>query len=174
MPREIDIQYALESTQVLREPDRRIDTFGATRFEFSLLTEPMDSVGQVLVRDGQIEAGQPKLITPDHFGKMSFEGFGEQAEQFAEWWEEQGGDIAIVRYGFQFRKTDVSEHVVHEPMETVRPRLLEEARLEGNPMLAIIEGVEDAWEVSILKFTMEMIQKSQGTNFFDWKRRGLL
>ncbi len=37
-----DIHYALETTKVLREPDRRIDTFGETRFEFQLISELMD------------------------------------------------------------------------------------------------------------------------------------
>ena len=36
-----NIQYALETTRVLLEPDRRIDTFGDTRFEFLLLSELM-------------------------------------------------------------------------------------------------------------------------------------
>lgn len=31
---EDDIQYALESTNILYVPDRRIDTFGDTRFSF--------------------------------------------------------------------------------------------------------------------------------------------
>lgn len=172
--RDIDIEHALESTRVLREPDRRIDTFADTRFDFSLLTEPMDEVGRTLVRDGRIEAGRPKLITPDHLKKLSFEGFGEQAEQFAEWLGEHGGEIALVRYGFNFRKTDVRKHLVHEPLDAVRGRVLEEARAEGNPLLAVIEGVEDAWEISLLKFSMDLIQMSQGTNLFDWKRKGLI
>ena len=37
-----DIQYALETTEVLHEPDRRIDTFGDTRFEFRMISELMD------------------------------------------------------------------------------------------------------------------------------------
>jgi hypothetical protein len=40
-----DIHYALETTKVLREPDRRIDTFGETRFEFQLISELMDRSG---------------------------------------------------------------------------------------------------------------------------------
>ena len=38
-----DIVYAMETTQVLYEPARRIDTFGSTRFDFHLITEFMDS-----------------------------------------------------------------------------------------------------------------------------------
>ena len=45
-----DIQYALETTRVLREPDRRIETFGDTRFQFQIISELMDQVGQVRIR----------------------------------------------------------------------------------------------------------------------------
>lgn len=174
MFREIDVQYAMEMTRVLHEPDRRIDTFGTTCFEFSMLSEPLDEVRQVRVRDGRIEAGKPKLITPQMMEKMSFEGFGPQAEQFAHWWREHVPDLALLRYGFQFRKTSISEHLVHEPIEDVRARIVEEARRTGNPLMAVIEGVDDAWEISLLKFSLEMVQKSQGINLFDFKRRGLL
>ena len=44
-----DIHYALETTKVLREPDRRIDTFGETRFEFQLISELMDRTGEVRI-----------------------------------------------------------------------------------------------------------------------------
>jgi hypothetical protein len=174
MFREDDIQYALETTRILLEPDRRIDTFGATAFQFSLVTESMDEVNQVRVRDGRIEAGRPTIVTPDLLQEMKFEGFGEQAERFARWWKEHGPDLAILKYGFQFRKTDISEHIVHEPMEIVRERVLADARQANNPLLAVIEGVEDAWEISLLKFSLDMIQKSRGINLFDFKRRGLL
>jgi glycerol-3-phosphate acyltransferase PlsY len=38
---------------------------------------------------------------------------------------------------------------------------------------ALIAGVDDVWEVCLLKFSMEMIQKSAGENVAEWKRRGL-
>jgi hypothetical protein len=37
-------------------------------------------------------------------------------------------------------------------------------------MRAVIQGVDDAWEVCLLKFTVEMIAKSRGINEFDFKR----
>ena len=40
--------------------------------------------------------------------------------------------------------------------------------------MSLIEGVDDAWEVSLLKFMVEMIQKSHEINIFDFKRKGLL
>jgi hypothetical protein len=41
-------------------------------------------------------------------------------------------------------------------------------------MLAVIEGVDDAWEVCLLKFAIDMIGKSTDINVFDFKRKGLL
>ena len=42
-----------------------------------------------------------------------------------------------------------------------------------DPFAALIAGVDDVWEVCLLKFTMEMIQRSAGENIAEWKRRGL-
>lgn len=172
--KEDDIQYALETTRILMEPDRRIDTFGTTSFQFCLLAETLDSVNQVRVREGKLDAGSPSIITPDLMREMNFEGFSEQAQKFARWWKQHGPDLAVLRYGFQFRKTDISEHLIHEPIDVVRGRVLEDAKRANNPSLAVIEGVDDAWEISLLKFSMDLIQKSQGINLFDFKRRGLL
>ena len=55
-----DIAYAMENTVVLHEPDRLIDTFGTTNFQFHLLTEPMDSVGKVRVREGRTLTAGPQ------------------------------------------------------------------------------------------------------------------
>ena len=51
---------------------------------------------------------------------------------------------------------------------------MEDIRSTGNPLTALIQGVDDTWEISLLKFSMEMIQQSQGINVFDFKRKGLL
>lgn len=168
-----DIAYAMEATQVVHEPDRRIDTFGTTNFEFHLLTEPMDDVGRVRVREGQMEAEPPKILRPDGYEDLMFEGFGEQAEVFAEWFR-QFGNIDIVKYGFVFAKRRFSESLVSEPLEAVRDRIVEDVRSTGNPSRAVIVGIDDTWEISLLKFTMEMIASSREINAFDFKRRGML
>ena len=56
----------------------------------------------------------------------------------------------------------------------VRERVLEDVKATGDPMLAVMEGVDDAWEVCLLKFAMDMIGKSADINVFDFKRKGLL
>jgi len=168
-----DIAYAMESTEVAREPDRRIDTFGTTNFEFHLLTEPMDEVGCTRVREGRIEAERPRILRPEGNEDLMFEGFGEQADVFAEWFR-QFGNIKLVKYGFNFAKRGFSESLVHEPLEGVRDRLIDDIDASGSPSRAVIVGVDDTWEISLIQFTMEMIAQSMEINAFDFKRRGML
>ncbi len=171
---EDDFNYAMDTTRVLREPDRRIDTFGATRFEFHLVSELMDSVHQVRVRAGSIEADKPRILRPDPGQDFNFEGFGPEAGQFGDWLRANATNIAFLKYGFQFKRGEVSENIVHESMEQVCHRIVGDVESAGNPLMAVIAGVDDAWEVCLLKFTVEMVAKSQGINIFDFKRRGLL
>lgn len=171
---EDDIHYALETTEVLHEPDRRIDTFGTTSFEFHLLSELMDDVTQVRIRSGRITAEKPLILRPEISGELEFEGFGDQARAFGEWLRDRVENTAALQYGFNFRKSEVTESLVHDSMENVRDRVVDDARRTGNPLTAVILGVDDTWEICLLKFTIEMIQKSHRINLFDFKRRGLL
>jgi len=168
------IQYAMETARLLHEPDRRIDTFGSTRFKFTMLSEPMDSVGQVRVRQGEMEAQKPQIIRPEGMGEVELDGFHEKASEFLDWLREQNLEPVFFQYGFLFKRGTVSEELVHDSMEAVRDRVLEEVRQTGDPMLAVMEGVDDAWEVGLLKFAIDMIGKSSEINTFDFKRRGLL
>lgn len=168
------IQYAMENTVVLREPDRRIDTFSATRFRFTVISELMDSVGKVRVRRGEVEAHKPQIIKPAAYNTVELEGFDERARELLEWMKKTGAEPVFFRYGFQFKRTNVQEEIISDRLEMVKERILEQAHKDDDPMMGVIEGVDDAWEVGLLKFTIDMIEKSQSINQFDFKRRGLL
>jgi len=173
-----DIHYALETTRVLHEPDHRIDTFGETRFEFQLLSELMDSTGEVRIRTGEVEAQRPRILRPEAYREIELEGFNPSArarfDKMVEKFRAEGKDLAFLQYGFQFRRGQVHEEIVHDSMDAVRERVLDDIRRTGNPARAVIEGVDDAWEISILKFSFEMILRSHEINAFDFKRRGLI
>jgi hypothetical protein len=168
-----DLQYAFEVTNVVKEPDRRIDTFGSTQFHFILLTEPMDTVGQVRLRTGNIVAEKPSILRPESMAEFDFDGFDDaMAAKFRSFLEDISHKVAFLQYGFQFRKTNVEENILHEPLEQVQAKIVEETKYAADT--AVIVGVDDAWELCLLKFTMEMVQKSHGINIFDLKRRRLL
>lgn len=169
-----DFQYALENTRVVVQPDQRIETFGQTTFEFMIVSELMDEANKVRIRNGHIHAERPRIVAPQHFQKMLLEGFGDRAREFADFLETRSDLIKILRYGFQLKKTDFSEEILHEPIESVVGRLEERLKVGSNPLTALIEGVDEAWEVCLLKFTTDLIQRSAGENLGEWKRRGLI
>ena len=173
-----DIQYALEATEFLHEPDRRIATFGDTRFEFQMISELMDKAGEVRIRSGRMEAQRPRILKPEAYRGIELDGFDESArarlDELIQRYQEAGHNLAFLQYGFEFRKGEVSEEIVHEPIELVRDRVMEDLRRTGNPALAVIQGVDDAWEASLLKFSLEMIMNSHEINTFDFKRRGMI
>ena len=82
--------------------------------------------------------------------------------------------IAVLRYGFQFRKSGVTEETVSASLQSVIDRTRRSVESAGDPNGAIIQGVDEAWEVCLLKFTIEMIERSAGENIGDFKRRGLI
>lgn len=173
-----NIQYALETTRVLHEPDRRIDTFGDTRFEFQLLSELMDRVGEVRIRSGEVEAQRPRILRPEIYRDVELDGFDPASkakfDEMVEKFRSEGRNLAFLQYGFRFRRGAVNEEIVHDSMDSVRERVLDDIRRTGNPSRAVIEGVDDAWEISILKFSLEMIIRSHEINAFDFKRKGMI
>jgi hypothetical protein len=169
-----NFEYAIENTQVVLAPERRIATFGSTTFNFHLVSEMMDRVDQVRVRNGKIHAERPQILAPEHFARFALEGFGEKAQKYMEHLREHVSNIAVVRYGFQFRKTDVTEETLRDSVETVVNRTRELVENANDPLGAVIQGVDDAWEVCLLKFTIDMIERSSGGNVGDFRKRGLI
>lgn len=174
MIEEHDFHYAMENTRVVVQPERTIETFGSTHFRFLLVSELMDEVNAVRIRGGRIEAERPRIMSPHHFSKLLLEGFGESAQGYADWAEQSGHLFKILKYGFQLKKTDLEQNVVHDSMETVLARLRGDLAGRNDPSAALIAGVDEKWEICLLKFTMDLIQRSSGGNMDEWKRRGLI
>jgi hypothetical protein len=134
----------------------------------------MDRVDQVRVRNGKIHAERPQILTPEHYCRLLLEGFGEKAQHFIDQLRENARNIAVLRYGFQFRKTDVTEETIRDSIDAVISRTRHRVENANEPLSAIIHGVDDAWEVCLLKFTIDMIERSSGGNIGDFRKRGLI
>jgi hypothetical protein len=121
---------------------------------------------------------KPRILRPEPYRDIELEGFDESArarfDALVEKLKSQGRDLAFLQYGFRFKRGAVNEELVHDSIESVRARVLDDIRRTGNPSRAIIEGVDDTWEISILKFSFEMILRSHEINAFDLKRKGLI
>jgi hypothetical protein len=171
---ESDFEYAVENTHVLLSPTRRIQTNGETVFHYTLVSELMDDVNKVRVRGGRIDAERPTIITPDACARLLLEGFGGQAAEFADWLREQPTRFSFLRYGFQVKKSNMREEIVQDSLDAVIERVTRLAQRDDSGASAVIHGVDDTWEVCLLKFTVDLIQNSVATNLSDFQRRGLL
>ena len=87
---------------------------------------------------------------------------------------ERTQEFAVLRYGFQFRKTDVVEKTVRASLAAVIEQTKARVDRAEEPLSAVIQGVDDAWEVCLLKFTIDLIERSSGGNLGDLRRRGLM
>jgi len=174
MIRKDDFDYAIENTQVIVAPERQIATFGSTSFNFYLISELMDRVDQVRVRNGRIHAERPQILTPEHYCRLLLEGFGEKAQRYVDQLRDNLRNIAVLRYGFEFRKTDVTEETIRDSIDAGISRTKRRVEGANEPLSAVIQGVDDAWEVCLLKFTIDMIERSSGGNLGDFRKRGLI
>src|SRR3954465_6835225 len=153
-----DFDYAVENTQVIVAPEQQIATFGNTSFNFYLISELMDRVDQVRIRNGKIHAERPQILAPEHYSRLLLEGFGDSAQRYVDQLRERLKNIAVLRYGFQFRKTDVTEETLRDSLDSVVTRTKRRVESENEPLSAVIQGVDEAWEVCLLKFTIDMIE----------------
>jgi hypothetical protein len=174
MLNEDSFQYAIENTQVLHAPRSRIESFGNTRFRYYLITELMDRANEVRVRGGYMNAERPQIVTPGSFSKFLLDGFGEKGREFGHWLEHHAEGFAILKYGFQFRKTELVENVLQCSVEEALKRIQSTAEFSEEPLNAIIQGVDDAWEVCLLKFTVDLVQQSAPGNMGDFRKRGII
>ncbi len=169
-----DFNYALENTRVVLAPARRVDTFGTSLFNYFLVTEAMDTVNLSRVREGHIHAERPQIMTPQNMAKLMLEGFGAEGERYAEQISAQASRFAFLKYGFRVSKSDIRSYDVHESLEQVAGKLKDELQLKNEPLTALLTGVDDGWEVCLLKFMIDLINASAPGNLGDFRERGML
>jgi hypothetical protein len=71
-------------------------------------------------------------------------------------------------------KSDIRSYDVHESLEDVAGKLKAELERKNEPLTALLTGVDDGWEVCLLKFMVDMIQASFPGNMGDFRERGML
>ncbi|MEM9443717.1 MAG: hypothetical protein AAGA18_00060 [Verrucomicrobiota bacterium] len=166
--------YALENTEMLLEPERRLETFGTSILNYYLVTEEMDNINHSNVRQGKIVAEKPDIITPEKMSKLLLEGFGQEGEAFVDALGPKLRKLAVLQYGFNLSKKDLKFYQLHEPIQEVCEKVCTEVKSKNDPLSVVMKGVDDAWEVSLLKFMVEMVASSGQSNFKDLKDLGFI
>ncbi len=169
------IGYALSHTEVVRAPQGKLATFGITNVRYYLITEPTytELVGgtrETVIRDGRVIAERPKIVTPAYLARL--EGFGENARRYIEKLVEENPHTPGLLYSY--RNEPQQLNVVSEPPEAVIHRLNESLERGKDPLTAIVRGVDELWDVSLLKFIADLTEHSVHSNIAELQMRGLL
>jgi hypothetical protein len=169
-PSQFDFWYALNNTRVVLPPAQRLETFGATLIHYHLVSELMDSVGKIRIREGRIQAHRPTIIMPTAIADNLLDGFGEEAERYVEWLREHSKDLRILQYGFVIRKEEIRDETITDTLDAVVERVSRTVREKSDPLSAVVVGVDSPWEVSLLKMMVEVTNQSYLSNVHEMER----
>ena len=166
--RTYDFLYAAEATRVLHAPTRALETFGTTSVNYHLLAELEDHPGKIRIREGRLQANKPEIITPERYVKDEFEGFGEMAKLYYDFLKQHEDEMKILKYGYRLRQEAFSEQIVTDSMESVAERVIRGVKEE-----AVIQGVDDPWDVCLMQFFWLHTKASVAHNMEDFKNAGM-
>jgi len=170
---QFDRWYAARKARFLLEPSHRLETFGNTLVNYHLISELDDHPGKVRVREGRIEAHKPLVITP-HFQSPEMDGFGDEARAYFEFLRENEENLRILRYGYRLRTDNFSEQIVSESVASVVDRVLRDVKATNDPFAAVVQGVDEPWDVALVELWHREVNRSARTNIDELQRNGKL
>ncbi len=170
------LEHAGRHTEILRLPKQTLATFGMTNISYYLVTEPVYSepekdVTETVVREGRVVAERPRIVTPHYLSR--FEGFSPDAKRYF--------DVLLKKYGpnapglfYSYRNEPKGLTIVAGSITAVIDKINAEIDKRGDPLVTIIKGDDEFWDVSLLKFIYEMAKNSMENNLLQLQSRGLL
>ena len=170
---EFDRWYAAKQAKFIVEPSHRLETFGNTLVNYHLISELDDRPGKIRVREGRLEAHRPLVITP-HFADVEMEGFGDAAKEYMRFLRENEDKLRILRYGYHLKSDNFSEQIVTDSIAAVTERVRDAVAREGDDFAAVIQGVDDPWDVALVELWLREVRRSAGGNIRELDERGLL
>ena len=173
---DVKIQEAVERSEVLRAPKQSLTTFGTTNIYYYLVTEPAyaalaPNTKETVIREGRVIAEKPRIVTPYYLS--SLEGFSDNARRYF--------DALVQQYGhsvqgllYAYRNEPKEMNIVSDNLLAVVAKLNEQIDKRNDPLTTIIKGMDEMWDIAIIKFIFEMTQRSVDNNVRQMGARGLL
>lgn len=170
------IENAARHTEILRHPRQHLATFGITNIYYYLVTEPVYSeitggADETVIREGRVIAERPKIVTPYYLTHL--EGFSYDARRYFETLLRIHG-AGTPGIFYTYKNEPKGLNIVSENWLAVVDRLNTDIDKKGDPLMSIIKGQDDLWDVSLLKFIYEISTRSAPDNIAQFGRRGLL
>ena len=75
---------------------------------------------------------------------------------------------------YSYKNEPKEMNIITGPFNQVVDKINQQIDSQGDPLSAIIRGVEELWDVSLLKFTYELTRNSVYSNIAEMEGHGLL
>ena len=160
----------LARTEILRAPAHRLATFGATRIDYHVISDADGLHDRARLREGSVISQRPKILTPDSF-KERFEGFGDEAAEFARWAATSYRDL-LRALEYNFRNQGLAARVLNDKPRLVAERMVADFDARGSSDQAVILCPDAAWSLALMKFTLDEASRSFPGHVRDLERRG--
>ena len=82
-------------------------------------------------------------------------------------------ELKILKYGYRLKQEAFSEQIVTDSMESVAERVIRGVKEENRPFDAVIQGVDDPWDVCLMQFFWLHTKASVAHNMEDFKNAGM-
>jgi hypothetical protein len=170
------IGYAVRHTEILRLPKQSLATFGTTNIGYYLVTKPVyaeltKGVNETVVREGRVIAERPRIVTPYYLSRL--EGFSIDAKKYFDTLiKTQGPNVPGIFYTYRNEPKGLT--IVAGDLMSVVDKISSEVDRRGDPLVTIIKGQDELWDVSLMKFIYEITRSSMRDNLLQLRSRGLL
>ncbi|MDP2918744.1 MAG: hypothetical protein Q8O43_00795 [Dehalococcoidia bacterium] len=170
------IRDAVARTEVIRAPKHNLHTFGTTNIHYYLVTEPVyaeltGGSNETVVREGKVIAEKPRIVTPYYL--TSLEGFSASARRyFDHLLKTHGRDTPGLFYAY--RNEPKGMEIVADNLPAVVEKIAADIDTRGDPLTALIKGVDELWDVALVRFIFEITNRSLEENVQQLGARGLL
>lgn len=168
----------MSETTVVKPPRQTLATFGTTTVTYHMVTRPLYSAidsanakDEAVVRKGVVKAKRPEIVTPYFMSRA--EGFGAEAQEFMQELVRRGmADDPGILYSYSNEPSGME--IVSTRPEDIAERIGREIDQHSRPLEAVILGVDELWDVSLMKFIFELTNRSAPVNMRDFQNSGSL
>ena len=173
---EKDLIKAVQKTRVARKPLQYLATFGTTIINYYVITEPIYSdidelKKETVVRTGRVNSGKPEIVTPTY--ALNLKGFSSEAYKYLEFISDKFG-VNSPGVLYQYKNEPGKINILNGSVEEVSNNIIKELNTKKDKLTAVIVGVDELWDVSLLKFIHDFTSESLVSNINEFSSRGLL
>ena len=176
METEQEWRRAVEQTWVVRFPRQNLATFGATNVAYYIVTEPIyqeldPNKQEGVVRTGRVIAERPTVVTPTY--AMNLQGFSSEAyEYFNDLARQSGPNTPGILY--QYKNEAGKMDIVSGSASEIAHRIRDDLDRRKEDLSVVMVGVDELWDVALLKFIYEFTSSSVAGNINEFQGRGML